>query len=363
MRILILNWKDLSHPKAGGAEVYTEQVARHWVRAGHEVTLFCASVAGRPADEPVEGVRVVRRGGRLGVYRAARRWYAAHGRGRFDVVIDEVNTRPFLTPRWLTDTPVVALIHQVCKEIWSYEMPWPVAVVGRYWLEPRWLRVYRDVPTLTVSQSSLESLQRYGLRNLTVVPEGVDELSRPDVPKEERPTVLFVGRLAGNKRPGDALKAFRLLHQQMPQAQMWVVGEGPERARLETWRVPDVTFFGRVSEDRKHDLMARAHALVVTSVREGWGLVVDEAAAMGTPTVAYDVPGLRDAVPPAGGHLTSRDVEELARALHAVVTNPRTMPQGSATTWSAVAQAVAQQLQSRLRAINKDSPTTALTFP
>lgn len=345
MRILILNWKDLSHPKAGGAEVYTEQVARHWVRAGHEVTLFCASVAGRPADELVEGVRVARRGGRFGVYRAARRWYAEHGRGRFDVVIDEVNTRPFLTPRWLTDTPVVALIHQVCKEIWSYEMPWPVSMIGRYWLEPRWLRLYRDVPTLTVSQSSLESLQEYGLRNLTIVPEGVGDLVRPDVAKEEQPTVLFVGRLAGNKRPGDALEAFRLLGETLPEAKMWFVGEGPERARLEARAVPGVTFFGRVSGDRKHELMARAHVLVVTSVREGWGLVVDEAASMGTPTVAYDVPGLRDAVPRAGGQLIVPLVPVLVRALAATLAESSLRPvPGAAVPWAHVATGLMGEL-------------------
>ena len=68
LRILIFNWKDLAHPAAGGAEVYTEGFARELVVRGHWVTLFVAAVQGRPADEVVEGVRVIRRGSRIGVY-------------------------------------------------------------------------------------------------------------------------------------------------------------------------------------------------------------------------------------------------------------------------------------------------------
>jgi hypothetical protein len=160
MRILILNWKDTSHPLAGGAEVFTEEVAKALVLSGHDVTLFAAAVAGRPSRESVSGFEVIRRGGRLGVYRAARRFWAAQPAGRFDVVVDEINTRPFLTPRWVGETPVVALIHQLAREIWSYETPFPLSVLGRHVLEPWWLRAYRDVPALTVSTSSAESLRR-----------------------------------------------------------------------------------------------------------------------------------------------------------------------------------------------------------
>ena len=61
--------------------------------------------------------------------------------------------------------------------------------------------------------------------------------------------------------------------------------------------------FGRVDEATKHELMARAHGQLATSVREGWGLVVSEAAAVGTPTMSYDVPGLRDSTTAADGVL------------------------------------------------------------
>jgi len=57
-----------------------------------------------------------------------------------------------------------------------------------------------------------------------------------------------------------------------------------------------VEFLGRLSTDEKHERMARAHVLLMASVREGWGLSIAEANACGTPAIVYDVHGLRDAV-------------------------------------------------------------------
>ena len=47
---------------------------------------------------------------------------------------------------------------------------------------------------------------------------------------------------------------------------------------------------------KKLDLMQRAHLICVTSLKEGWGLIVTEAASQGTPAVVYNVDGLRDSV-------------------------------------------------------------------
>jgi glycosyltransferase involved in cell wall biosynthesis len=252
LRILAYNWRDLEHPRAGGAEVYLQSVVREWVTQGHRVTLFCASVAGKPAHEFVDGLCVLRRGGRIGVYRQARRYWRREGRGRYDLVVDGVNTRPFLCPRFVRGVPIVAVVHQVAREIWRYETPWPVSALGRYLLEPAWLRAYRDVPVVTVSESSRESLEQYGLRRVTVVPEGWAQSRRDpveqEVVKEAVPTVVFVGRLTSNKRPEHAIRAFGLVRSQLPEAQMWVIGSGPQEARLRRTAGPGVTFLGHVSD-------------------------------------------------------------------------------------------------------------------
>lgn len=349
MRVLALSWKDPAHPAAGGSEAYLHEVAKCLVARGDDVDLFCAVTPGQAPTAIMDGVRVIRRGGRLTVYREAQRFYREAGRGRYDVVLDVVNTRPFLTPRFV-DVPVVALIFQVAREIWFHEVPFPAAVLGRFWLEPRWLRMYATVPTLTISSSSADSLRRYGLRDVTVLPVGTAARTGASAPsREARPTIVFVGRLVSNKRPDHAVDSFRLVQAVLPDAQLWVVGAGPMEASLRRKAPPGATFFGRVDDATKADLLARAHVLVATSVREGWGLVVNEAAAAGTFVVAYDVPGLRDSVDLVGGELTDPDPKALAARLVAVLQDDalRSLaPVGRAgPAWSEVAEALRRKLE------------------
>ena len=352
LRILVCNWRDLAHPRAGGAEVYTHRVAAAWVAAGHQVTWFCAAVAGRPSMEILDGITVVRRGSRHSVYRAARLFYERQGRGRFDLVVDEVNTRPFEAARWAAGTPVVALVHQLAREVWFHELAWPVAAVGHFFLEPRWLRRLRAVPVLTVSASSAASLAGFGLTDVAVVPEGVDPVARPEVARAEVPTVVFVGRLARNKRPDHAIAAFRLLRRHVPDARLWMIGDGPMAGELRRDLPDGVELLGRVPEAEKQRRLAEAHCLVATSVREGWGLTVTEAAQLGTPAVAYDVDGLRDSVAASGGLLVAPHPEALAGTLAEqlpgwVAGGLPAVEAGGVLPWPAVADELLEQAAAR----------------
>lgn len=345
MRILVLTWRDLTHPQSGGAEVYTEQVLRRWAAAGHEVTLFASQVDDRPADEVIDGYHVVRRGSRTGVYRAARRWYREHGSGQFDLVIDMVNTVPFLAHRWIHDTPVVAFFHQTAEECWHYNAPLPVALLGRYVLEPRWIRAYRDRPVLVVSQSTADAVARFGVRNTVILPEGFEPVAVPQTTKEERPTVVWCARLVPYKQPQDMVEAARIARQQIPDLQVWIMGGGPMLEELRAQAPEGVEVLGRVDETEKHERMARAHVHVATSAREGWGLVVSEAAALGTPTIAYANPGLIDSTLAAQGQLCPPDptalAEFLVESLPRLQATPSTpIPFGGAESWDAVADAM-----------------------
>ncbi|MET8149506.1 glycosyltransferase family 4 protein [Actinoplanes sp. NPDC049668] len=345
MRILVLNWRDLKHPAAGGAEVYTEQVLRRWARAGHEVTLFAAAVAGEPAAELVDGYRVVRAGSRFTVYREARRWWRRYGRGRYDVVIDETNTVPFHAHEWVDDgARTVALVHQTCEEIWHHNAPPLAAQLGRYLLEPYWLRRLAGSPILAVSDSTRDALARFGARDVTVVPEGYESPAvLPSVAKETLPTAVFCGRMVSYKRPWDVIEAVRSARREIPGLRLWMIGGGPMLAKLRAAAPEGVEFLGRVSEAEKHDRMARAHIHLATSVREGWGLVVTEAAALGTPTIAYDVPGLRDSTRAARGVVVPPEPAALARRLAellpARLSEPfPALPNGGAHAWDEVAE-------------------------
>lgn len=355
MRVLVFNWRDPLHPLAGGAEVYTDQVLRRWAAQGHEAVLFAAAVRGRPACEELNGYRVVRAGGRLGVYREARSWWREHGAGRFDAVVDEVNTVPFHAHEWVDDgTAVVPLIHQTAEDVWRYNTPLPVAWLGRRVLEPRWLRRLRGLPVLAVSESTRASLQRFGLHDVTVVPEGYEPPPTAlPAAKEELPTAVFCGRMVGYKRPADAARAVEIARREIPDLRIWMIGDGPELAALRAKAPAGVRYLGRVSEREKHDRLARAHVHLATSVREGWGLVVTEAAAVGTPTIAYDVPGLRDSTRAASGVVVPPKPEAMARWLVDLLPRwrrepPAPVPHGGARSWDEVARTVLERIRANV---------------
>jgi glycosyltransferase involved in cell wall biosynthesis len=233
------------------------------------------------------------------VYWKARKFYDKRFlEERYDVVVDEINTRPFLTPKFVKHgEKIIALIHQLAREYWFYETPFPVSYLGYYFLEERWLRNYRNVPTATVSESSKRDLVDLGFKKVFVVGEGLNFAPLEELAeKEEEPVVVYAGRLKKAKRPDHAIRAFKLVRSRVPYAELWVVGDGYLRGELTRMACDGVRFFGSVEDVNRRELMKKSWVLVNPSVREGFGLNVVEANALGTPCVVYDVAGLRDAV-------------------------------------------------------------------
>jgi glycosyltransferase involved in cell wall biosynthesis len=344
----MLNWKDTRHPLAGGAEFYTKRVLEELVARGHSVTWFTAAVAGEAERENDGGISIVRRGSRLGVYREARRFVREHS-CEFDVVIDQVNTIPFLAHRW-SEVPVVALYHQLAREVWFSETPFGVSAAGRFVVEPALLWLMRAVPSVTVSESSRASLLEAGIRDVKNLGQGgelgeIAEASR-GVRKADVPTFAFCGRLGRSKRPVAALDAFALYSKSHPDAVLHVIGDGPLRATIQEHtsrsRAGRVVVHGRVSFAERCGLIAESWALLVPSVREGWGLVVSEAAAGGTKAIGYDVPGLRDSVPASGGVLCEPRPEAMALVMRESAESMRDEPVSGETgtiSWEELATA------------------------
>ena len=319
-RVLWFSWRCWLNPAMGGAEVFTREVAKRWVEAGHEVTLFTSEFPNCRHEEVLDGVRVVRSGGRYSVYGRAKEYYKrCFSKGNFDLIIDEINTRPFFAPKFAKNgEKIVALIHQLAREYWFYETSFPINYIGYYFLEDRWLRNYVEVPTVTVSESTRKDLFDLGFKHVSVVAEGLNFKPLTEFPeKESYPIVVYVGRLRRAKRPDHAVKALRIVREKVPGAELWVLGDGPFRKGLEGLAGEGVQFFGGLSDVERRGLIGRCGVLVNPSVREGWGLNVVEAAALGVPCVAYDVAGLRDSVRDGvtGLLVESGDVEGLAEAL------------------------------------------------
>ena len=326
MKILVFNWRCWLNPEAGGAEVFTHEVARRWADAGHEVTLFTSTFPGCEKEETLDGVRVIRSGGRFSVYRKAKKVYSKRFKSEcFDLIVDEINTRPFFAHSFIEKGEhVVALIHQLAREYWFYETSFPLNALGYYYFENRWLRRYVNIPTVVVSNSTREDLDALGFKQVFIVPEGLNfdplaELSH----KSTHPVVVYVGRLKRAKRPIHAITAFKKVKERLPDAELWLIGDGPIRSKLEDKSGQGIRFYGRLDNPERRRLIEQSWVLVNPGIREGWGLNIVEANALGVPSVAYFVPGLKDSVQDdvTGFLVENGNVQAMADGLLTLLTN------------------------------------------
>lgn len=219
----------------------------------------------------------------------------ALARRRFDVV--DCSATPYLPlyPCWAalraTRTPMLATWHEFWGRHWNEYLAHRPAVarVARL-LEERSARFGDAI--VAVSRFTAARLPR---RADYVVENGIDfrEVG-PWLPPAQRngADIVAVGRLIDEKRVDILLDAVAMLRSQLPGIRCEVIGDGPERAALEAQVArlglgEQVRFLGHVDEATLYDRLSRARTLALTSVREGFGIVVVEAMARGTvPVVA-----------------------------------------------------------------------------
>jgi glycosyltransferase involved in cell wall biosynthesis len=309
LRLAVMNWRDLWHPAAGGAERYAWEVAMRLAASGVQVTYVTSRARGQQRRSRVDGVDFVRIGGRFTVYPMVFLWMAIGRllrRRSFDAVIDCQNGIPFFTPWALPrSVPIFCLIHHVHDVQFGLYFPRWMAWLGRVLEGPvsRW--AYRRHAVVCVSPSTLSAVrERLGWTvPAHIVPNGTT-VSCPANPVPDPagdPELVCVTRLVAHKRVGRLLDLAEELVDLHSGLRLNVIGDGPERPALDAdvarRGLGDVVVLhGFVQEEDKAALVARATLHLSTSQCEGWGLSVIEAAALGVPTVAYNVDGLRDAI-------------------------------------------------------------------
>lgn len=331
-RVHVLSWRDLADVEAGGSEVHASEVARLWAEAGVEVTLRSSYAQGQPKTVVRDGYRVVRRHGRYMVFPQAVLGELRGSLGPRDALVEYWNGMPFLSPLW-ERRPSVVVLHHVHAEMWKMvlgdEAP-KLAALGDF-VERRVAPLaYRRSRVVTLSASSKHDImEQLRLRpdRIDVVPPGVDPRFSPGdgTDRSPNPLVVAVGRLVPVKRYDLLLAACAEARRSVPDLELVIVGEGYERPKLdEMVRGLDadgwVRFAGWLREHELVDLYRRAWVVASASAREGWGMTLTEAAACGTPAVATDIDGHRDAVRDgASGVLADGTAPALGAALARVL--------------------------------------------
>ncbi len=328
-RILVLNERDPKHPLAGGAEVHVYEIFRRLVEQGYSVTHLAASFPGGAKEEIVDGVRVVRLVNRYLYYAVVSFAARREARRGYDVVIDVLNKLPFLSP-WTVPLPCFSIVHHLFGTTAFRQVPLPIALLT-YLAEKLIPSAYRGVPMLAISPSTKDDLIERGLASeqVRVVPPGLDhESHRPPAERPTHPTIAWVGRLEPYKRADVMIDAMVAVRARVPAASLVIVGAGGAREALEARArergVEDIVrFTGFVSDAEKVAVLQGASAVVQTSEKEGWGMTVIEGNACGAPSVATDVPGLRDSVvhEQCGLLIPYGDVDALAEALLRLLTD------------------------------------------
>jgi glycosyltransferase involved in cell wall biosynthesis len=364
VRILLVNWNDRENPHAGGAEIHLHELFGRIAGWGHEVDLVASGWPGCVPRVELDGMRVLRVGGRYSfAVRARGAVRRALQQRSYDVVVEDINKLPLFLPT-LTRLPFVAIVPHlfgtaafaeaslpVAAAVWAAELPIP--------------RIYRRAAFHAISESTRDDLVRRGVprERVTVVHPGVDATwycPDPATPRAERPTFLYLGRLKRYKGVEAALRALWWARRTRPDMTLEIAGQGDDRPRLE--RIARrlglgdaVQFLGFVPEEEKRRLLRRAWAVVFPSPKEGWGITNVEAAACGTPALASDSPGLRESVRHGvTGYLVPHgDWRTLADRMLALAADPelvarlgraaRSFAQG--LSWEAAARATATHLQ------------------
>lgn len=331
LKILIFNWRDTKHKWRGGAEVYIHELAKRWVAKGHTVTIFCGNDREKQGNETIDGIQIIRRGGTYFVYFWAFVYYQLSFRGSYDVIIDSENGIPFFTPLYAKEK-IFLLIHHVHQEVFRKSLRPPISWIGMF-LERRLMpAVYRNVEIITVSPSSKTDILNHKLttKDPHVVYNGVDLNVCTPGKKHDHPTVLYLGRLTTLKSINILIYAAQKIVAVIPKVRFVIAGDGPERVVLTNLvkslgLKKHIEFTGKVSEQEKIELYRKSWVFVNPSLIEGWGITTIEANACGTPVVASNVAGLRDAVhnPHSGLLVPYGDVNEFTNAIIELLTKTK----------------------------------------
>jgi glycosyltransferase involved in cell wall biosynthesis len=162
-----------------------------------------------------------------------------------------------------------------------------------------WLAARASKTIVTISQHTTDGLVEAGVPNerITLIPPGIDwEALQAQEPDEAPVDLLFAGRLIRDKRVDLALQAVARVASIRPDIRCCIVGDGPERPQLEAMADDlgirsNVRFLGFLDDSRDlYRLMRASKTFLFPSQREGFGIVVVEAAACGLPVIAIDAP-------------------------------------------------------------------------
>jgi glycosyltransferase involved in cell wall biosynthesis len=311
----------------GGGEYIFFQYAKELAKRGHNVTTIAQRLNGTTDFEQIEGIKVFRTGSSIEYHgvlpvsmtrnsnyliSAISKGLSIIAKNQIDVIHSNtyipalagcICAQIFRKPHIVTFHDVYFLRRETFWGSWSSQSNSSglVSLAGSS-VEKLLLKLPNTVYH-TVSETSKEDLIYSKVKDVTVVPNGIDvsEYSIASEVKQDDFQIVFVGRLVFYKNLDTVIKAFKKVVLKIPKAKLVVIGDGPMRSQW-TELVTSiglnghVTFAGNIPHNEKVRLLKQSSFLVFPSVVEGFGIVILEAFACNKPVLVSEVKPLTEIV-------------------------------------------------------------------
>ncbi|MEM3841227.1 MAG: glycosyltransferase family 4 protein [Candidatus Micrarchaeaceae archaeon] len=299
MRVLLLNWRDKCNSGWGGAELTVGKLATGLAKHC-DVTLFTSHSRNCKGYEKVGKLEIIRRGSINTVYFHAL-LYMLKNRRKYDAAIESVSIVPFFSPLAFPSSRIFIIVHHLMRKNMFVAVN-PAKAFAAYVAESSIPFLYRKAKFIAQSKFVRKQLIALGVEAKRISlfrPYGF--AYAPSGKKSNRPTIITVGRLVRYKRVGELIAIFSEVHKIVPEARLVIVGDGPEKRRLEKLSLSAglrnfVKFTGFLNEMEKSAELSKAWVFATTSSIEGFGLSALEAEAHGLPVIAYKNGGLQESV-------------------------------------------------------------------
>ena len=327
MKILWLAHRDPLNPRAGGAERTIYEVCTRLVKKGHEVTLLTGGWKRCRQNDDVQRVDIYRFGKNVGPHLALPIILL---KNRYDVVVNDLGHAVPWFSSILLGKKNIAFFHHLHARSLSGQVN---AIVAKFItsVEKCYFILYHNSTFVTESSTSRDDLVKLGIKDKRIVmnPPGVDQNLFHPVAKTADPSIVYFGGMRKYKRPQECIFLLKNLINSFEQIKLIIIGSGPEEEKMRRLsnelNLQDfIIFKGKVSNEELSVIVASSWLNVHTAVTEGWGFSILEAAAAGTPTVAYEVPGVADAIEKGlnGLKIKDGDREGLTEAALSILTSP-----------------------------------------
>ena len=327
MKILWLAHRDPMNPRAGGAERTIYEIAMRLTKNGHKITILSGGWNNCKFTQNLQGIEIHRFKTNFGPHLALPVFLV---KNHFDIVVNDLgHAVPWFFSTILNKNNIAFFRHLHARSLPGQVPPLLAKLISS--IERCYFIIYHDVIFVTESTTSRDDLLKLGIRHNRIVmnPPGVNTtLFRPGT-KTNYPSVVYFGGMRKYKRPQEALFLFHALLRKFHDLRLIIIGTGPEEFRMKRLasdlNIQEYSEFkGRLSTEQLAATVASAWINIHTSITEGWGLSIIEASATGTPTVAYDVPGVKDVIEDGKNGIKVEDCnrEALANAALKILSDP-----------------------------------------